>query len=305
MFSPRTGYFLALLTAIISGFSIFLNKFAVAETNSFVFTFLKNSIVAVFLLSAILLLKEFPAVKNLAKSQWLQLALLGLVGGSIPFLLFFFALQSTSAVNAGFVQKTMFVFASVFAFVFLKEKISKNFLLAAVLLLLGNFFMFSAFSEFAFADLLVLAAVLFWAVEAVIAKRIMQKIDSKISAFGRMFFGALFMLVFLVFSNQLQFAGNLSVLQLQWILLVSIPLLFYVLTFYSALKTIPVSKATAILMLGQPVTLLLSFAFLNKALSFNQALGIALTLSAILLLFCSSYAVSFLRSRGFLLAGTK
>ena len=124
MFKEKKGYFLILLTAIISGFSIFLNKFAVAESNPFVFTFLKNAIVAIFLFSAIFLFCEFNAIKSLSKKNWFKLIVLGLIGGSIPFALFFYALQSTSAISAGFLQKTMFIFASLFALVFLKEKIS-------------------------------------------------------------------------------------------------------------------------------------------------------------------------------------
>jgi drug/metabolite transporter (DMT)-like permease len=304
MLAEKKGYFLVLLTAIISGFSVFLNKFAVAETNPIVFAALKNIIVAAFLVSIILFLKEFPALKKLSRKQWAKLMAIGLLGGSIPFALFFSALKLTSAINAGFFHKTLFVFASFFAVVFLKEKIGKRFLLAAGLLLLANFLIFP-FSGFGIPDLLIIIAVAFWAIENIISKQVLKELSGSIVAFGRMFFGSLILLLFLAVSGQLQTITTVTASQWQWILLASIPLLFYVLTFYSGLKTIPVSKATALLMLGQPITLLLSLAFLSQEFSFNQAIGIVLTLAAILLLFASAYAVSFFRSKGFAFARTK
>ncbi|MBI2597878.1 MAG: DMT family transporter [Candidatus Diapherotrites archaeon] len=126
------GITLVAMAALVSGVSIFLNKFAVAGLNPFVFTALKNVFVAVFLASVILLLGEMKSLKALSKKQWLKLALIGLVGGSIPFLLFFYGLKLTSAVNAGFIHKTLFVWVFVFASVFLKEKIGKKLIAGAL-----------------------------------------------------------------------------------------------------------------------------------------------------------------------------
>jgi len=305
MLSQKTGYFLVLLTAIISGFSIFLNKFAVSSFNPFVFTGLKNLIVAVFLFSAILLFKNFFELKSLSKFQWARLSLIGLVGGSIPFLLFFFALQSASALSAGFLHKTIFIFASLFAFVFLKERLGKKWIIAAGMLLLGNFFMFNLVSSFALADLLVLGAVLFWAFEQVLSKHVLKELSGRIVAFGRMFFGSAFILCFLAFSGQLVFIAEPSPEQWLWAFVVSVPLFFYVLTYYSGLERVPVSKATAILMLGQPITLFLSLLFLGESISLTSAVGIVLVLSGLLLLFASSFVIAFSRFRGFALAKTE
>lgn len=296
------AYFLVLIAAIVSGFSIFLNSFAVSGINAFVFTALKNTVAAVFLFSLVLLFKDFRALKSLSKKAWAKLCLIGLIGGSIPFLLFFYALQLTSAVNAGLLHKTIFVFASLFALVFLKEKLSRNFLIAAALLLIGNFLLFSSVSFFALPDLLVLIAVVFWAAENVLSKHALKELSGSTVAFGRMFFGSLFLLFFLALSSQMNFIAELSPVQFQWIILTSIPLFLFVIAFYSGLKTVPVSKATAMLMIGQPVTLMLSLFFLGRALSFNEAIGILLTLIAIIALFASYFSIAFLKARGFFLA---
>ncbi len=59
------GVFFALITALISGFSVFLNKFAVSFwDNSSVFATAKNLIVAIFLVSLIILFKKSAELKS-------------------------------------------------------------------------------------------------------------------------------------------------------------------------------------------------------------------------------------------------
>lgn len=299
--SQSKGILLVLLTAVVSGVSIFLNSFAVAGFNPFAFTFLKNALVAVFLFSLILLLKDFSALKSLSRKQWLQLASIGLVGGSIPFLLFFYALKLSTATTAGFLHKTLFIFATILALFFLKERVSKHFIAAALLLFAGNFFLFGP-TAFGFPEALVLIATVFWASETVIAKHVLRETFGRVVAFGRMFFGSAFILAFLALSNQLQFAFSLSLVQIQWVLLTSSLLFFYVFSYYSGLKYIPVHKAASILLLAQPITAILSLAFLGKAVSFNQAIGLSLVVAGVFLAIGFSYALSAVKRKGVALA---
>jgi drug/metabolite transporter (DMT)-like permease len=286
------GIILVLLTAFLSGFSVFLNSFAVKGFNPFILTTMKNLLVTVFLFSIILLLKEYKALLKLKRKHWLQLVLIGLVGGSIPFLLYFYALKLTTAINAGFIHKTMFLFTAALAIVFLKEKLSKRFAIAAGLLLLGNYLVFSSLSSFGFPDLLILVATLLWAVENTYSKHVLKELSGNLVGFGRMFFGSLFMLVFLAATSQLQEAFVLSGAQFNWLVLTSVLLFFYVLFWYNGLKQVSVSKATALLMLGQPVTALLSFVFLGRVVSFNEALGLALIVFGAVLLVGFSTALN-------------
>ncbi len=278
------GVLFALLTAVVSGVSIFANSFAVKGIDAFVLTTFRNLSVSFLLVGLIVLLKEWKSVKALSRKDWVKLAALGLVGGSVPFLLFFYALTQTSAVNAGFIHKTMFVWTTLLAVVFLKEKPGKTFLAAAGLLLAGNLLLSLNISSFTTADLIVFAAVLLWSVENVFAKSILNtsELNGRIVAFGRMFFGALFMLAFLAATGGLAKAAGLSLPQAGWILL-TMPLLFgYVTFWYSGLKTIDVSRATAILMLGQPITVLLSAAVLGRISLVEIAASALITLGVIL-----------------------
>ena len=295
---------LVLCTALVSGVSIFLNSFAVSGFNPFAFTFLKNVLVAVFLLSLVLLLKESHVLKSLSRRKWLSLAAIGLVGGSIPFLLFFYALKLSTPATAGFVHKTLFLWATVFAIVFLREKISKSFLAGALLLLAGNFIFFGPVS-FGFPELLVLGATVLWAAENVLSKHVLRNTQANIVSFGRMFFGSAFILAFLAFTNQLQFVVSLSFPQVQWLLLTSALLFLFVFTYYSGLKHIPVHKATSILLLAQPITAVLSFAFLGKQIVLNQAIGLALIVAGAILVVGASLVLSTVKRRAVSLAGIK
>ncbi len=292
------------LTAIVSGASIFLNNFAVQGSNPFVFTFLKNAVVAVFLFSLILLLKESSSIKSISRKQLGQLAAIGFIGGSIPFLLFFYALKMTTAINAGFLHKTLFIWATIFAFVFLKEKLSKRFIAAAGLLLAGNFLLFGI-SSFGFAEALILIATFLWAAENVLAKRVLRELSGSIVAFGRMFFGSIFILFFLAFTNQIEPIFALDINQIFWVLISSAFLFAYVFTFYSGLRFLPVHKATAILLLAQPVTAFLSFAFLGKAISLPEAFGLILILGGIFLIAATGFFLSETKSKGLSIAAER
>ena len=276
MLPQNKGLFLVFLTGLISGLSIFVNKFAVSSFNPFQFTFLKNAVVAVFLLSVIVFLAKKDSFAKLSQRHWKQLGIIGLAGGSAAFLLYFYALKLTSAVNAGFLHKTLFVFAAILGVFWLKEKPGKTFLFGGFLLLLGNLLVFSKMGNFSFADLLIVLAVILWAVENAYAKKVLQELSGLQVAFGRMFFGSIFILAFLLFTNQAPQLGLVSVEQLVWIGLTSALLFGYVATFYSGLKTVPVSVATAVLLIGQPVTAALSVVFSNQALQPLEAVGLAL-----------------------------
>ncbi len=246
-------------TAVISGFSIFINKYSVSVINPYIFTFLKNAAVALMLSGSVFLIKDWKSFAGLTKKQWLQLILIGLIGGSIPFLLFFKGLSLTSAAQGAFIHKTMFVYAVILAAVFLKEKISKEFLIGALLLLLGSLVSLKALpTSFGKGDLLVLSATILWAIENLISKRALKELPAGTVAWGRMFFGSFFILIYLVLTSQIGFIGNLGSEQIVWTLITSVLLFGYVFTWYSGLKYVPLSAATAILIIGSPITTFLS-----------------------------------------------
>ncbi|MBL7054604.1 EamA family transporter [Candidatus Woesearchaeota archaeon] len=282
----KTGLMFVFFTALVSGVAIFINQFGVSGINSNIFTFAKNTVVVVFLFAIIMFLGEFKALMALRKKDWMKLVLIGFVGGSVPFLLFFRGLQLSSGAASAFIHKTMFIYAAIMAMVFLKERLNKKILISAVLLLAGSFLILNmnplSLFSLDYGSLLVFIATLFWAAENVISKHTLKELSSRQVAFGRMFFGSLFILAFLFFNNELGLISTLTLSQMSWILVSSIFLFLYVFTWYAGLKDVKVSVATSILLLGSPITTLLSYFFLGAVLTVHHVLGILFLVSGII-----------------------
>jgi len=288
----KRGYLIVLMTALISGFSIFMNKFGVTGINPYVFTFSKNLLVVLFLLSLLILFKEFKTFRTLTKNQWLKLVAIGLFGGSIPFLLFFKGLAMSPSTTSALLHKSMFIFVTILAVFFLKEKLSKGFIIGALLLFGGNFLLLKITSfSFGIAEVLILIAVLLWAVETTISKHVLKELPSKVVAFGRMFFGIIFIFIFLAATGNASNIALLSTKQLGWILLTAVFLLLYVTTWYAGLKRVHASSAACILVLGSAVTTTLSFIY-SSSYSFVDIIGIVFILGGVVSIMGYSYLTS-------------
>jgi drug/metabolite transporter (DMT)-like permease len=288
----KRGYLFVLLTALVSGISIFLNKFGVKGINPYIFTWSKNVLVALFLLSALILLKEFRNLKELTSKQWGKLVAIGFFGGSIPFLLFFKGLSMAPSATASLLHKSMFVFVAFAAVFFLKEKLNKGFLAAAILLFLGDLLILgkTAFG-FGIPELFIMLAVLFWSAETIISKHALKELSSRIVAFGRMFFGVLFILVFLAATGNMTHLAALTFPQIGWIVFTSVLLFAYVTSWYAGLKLIPASRAVCVLLLGSAITTVLSFIHAGSV-TITGIAGVALILSGVLIIIGYSYLVS-------------
>lgn len=291
----QKGILLVMITALVSGFSIFVNHFAVQEADAFALSLQKNIFVSVILLLALAFIGKSQLRQVFEKRYLKKLALIGLIGGSIPFLLFFYALSLVeSAAAAGFIHKTLFVWAGLFAFIFLREKISTGFLVAAGLLFAGNYFFFMPSQSNFFAEGLVFAATILWAAENVLAKHTLKELSGTQVAFGRMFFGAFFMIAMLaLFSPQsLQATVSFTLTEFYWAIISSAFLFLFVFTYYNGLKQVPVHIATGILLLAQPITALLSAYFLNAPIGVERATGILFIVLGVILLTGVAYAFS-------------
>jgi len=301
--NKNKGFLLILATAFISGFSVFINKFGVAVINPYIFAGLKNIIVALIVVSWLLIMKDWKVLKELKRGQWLMLLIIGLIGGAVPFLLFFKGLSLTSGVQAAFIHKTMFIYIAILAAVFLKEKMGKNFLIAGLILFLGNILLLKTISYgFGWGDLLILSATLFWAGENILSKYILKDLPSRIVIWGRMFFGSIFIILFWLMTGQAGLVSSLNSSQIGWVLITAVFLLGYVSTWYGGLKYFKVSEAAVVLLLASPITTLLSWIFLNQNLVNSQFFAIILSLIAGLIIFKSSWyaqdkSVATIRSR--------
>jgi len=280
--------YLVIITAVISGLANFFNKFAMTAVgkDAFQYTTLKNVMAALILSLIVLTPLVFKRLRALKKRDWLSLIIIGIIGGSIPFLLFFKGLSLTSSVSASFIHKTLFVWVAILALPFLKEKISKWQFVALGVLLFGNI-VFEGFRglSWGLAETLILAATIMWAIETIIAKKVLANIDSMVLAWARMFFGAILLVGFLTVTNDLKGLMNINSVQFGWLVLVSACLTGYVLTWYSALKKLPATVVTCVLVLASPVTALMNSIFVtHKTLAIDKVFGLAIIILAIIIL---------------------
>ncbi len=276
----RQGVLLVLGTALISGVSIFLNKFALSTIEPFTFTFLKNALVGVFLLAFLFVRKDFGQLRLLNQKQWMQLAGIGVLGGGIPFLLFFHGLSLTNAAAGSFLQKTMFLFVAAIGMIFLRDKIPQKIWIPTILLITGGYLL-AKLNGFTFGEgeLFVLAATLFWAVEIHVSKRVLANVSGNMVAAARMSIGALAIFAFLVITGRVETIAHVTPDGWVWVAFTSLLLLGYVTTFYNGLKLIKPTTATALLVVGSPITTLLGMVFSNAPLAMNIIGGIILILS--------------------------
>jgi drug/metabolite transporter (DMT)-like permease len=141
------GLLLVFSTAVISGLSTFVNLYAVQGTNSAAFVTVRNAVVAALLVPLAFTVMGASARVRLRRADWMRLVTIGVIGGGIPFLLFFEGLQLATAAGAGvtasFLYRTLFLVAAVLGIVALHERFHWRVALAAVLLLGGNLLLLS------------------------------------------------------------------------------------------------------------------------------------------------------------------
>ena len=183
----KKGIYLALTTAVVSGFSIFASKIFVAKLDPLVFTTLKNLFVVVILSFMILNKRHIQSLLKLNRKDVLRLILIGLIGGGIPFALFFTGLSMTSAATGALIHKTLFIWVAILAYFFLKEKFGFLQIIGYVLIIASAIFI-AKINKFSLGagELMILGATILWAVENVIAKGTLKNVSSELMGWARM-----------------------------------------------------------------------------------------------------------------------
>jgi drug/metabolite transporter (DMT)-like permease len=272
------GLLLVVLTAAVSGVSTFVNAYAVSGTGSDAFVTLRN-LAVVGLLVPLAVLGGRAARAPLRAVDWGRLTLIGVLGGAVPFLLFFRGLSMATAeggaVTAAFGYRTLFLMAGVLAVVVLRERLPLRWLAAAVLLLAGNALLLAWTSPlWTDGTAYVLAATCLWAVEYTVSKRTLRDLPSSVVGLGRMGFGAAILVGYLTVTGAWTTAAGFSAAQWSWVVLSALLLAAFVATWYAGLARTDLSVASAALVLGFPITWALSLALAGAHPSLVQAAGV-------------------------------
>ena len=254
------GLLLAAGTAAISGIAVFLNASAVkAVQDPAVFTTLKN-LVAVVLLVVVAAAAVRPSeVRGIDRADRLTLTVIGILGGGIAFLLFFSGLAMASAPSAAFIHKTMVIWVALMAGPFLGERLGLAPILALGVLVAGQALILPPLGiSWGVGETFIALATLLWAVEVVLAKRVLGRVRSPIVGVARLGIGLTVLVGYLILTGRVSGIAALDAAGWTWIAVTGVLLAGYVGTWMAALRRAPASEVTSVLVLGAVITAVLT-----------------------------------------------
>jgi drug/metabolite transporter (DMT)-like permease len=277
------GILLALGTAAISGVSVYLNSFAVKLVpDAAVYTTAKNTVAAVVLVALALALGARREAVTLDRRRGLGLLAIGVIGGSIPFLLFFSGLAIATAPTAAFIHKTMFIWVAFMAVPLLHERLGIAQVIAIGLLLGGQLLVAPPTGMgWGPGETMIAAATLLWSVEVVVAKRLLGSVSPSLLAASRMGIGVVILVGYLVATGRVTAFATIGTTAWVWILVTGLLLSGYVATWYGALRLAPATTVTTVLVGGALVTAALSAATNGTAPSGVVLAGYLLLLAGV------------------------
>ena len=282
--NPRTtgGIARAFAAAAISGVAVFVNGYGVhAVPDATVYTTAKNLVAAAVLVVLVATLATRRAAPRRVagdRPRWMMLAAVAVIGGSVPFVLFFEGLARASSTHAAFVQKTLVVWVAVLAIPLLGERLRPPHVAAMAMIVGGLVVLDGNLRGFRLGEgeLLVLAATALWAVEAVVAKRLLAGTPPLSVAVARMGGGVVLLLGWLAVTGRLPALGHLGARGWLWSAATGAILAGYVLAWYAALARAGAIDVTAILTVGAVITATLSTVVKGTAVSNTSVTGLAL-----------------------------
>jgi drug/metabolite transporter (DMT)-like permease len=280
-----TGIAIAFVTACISGVSIWLNAHAVTRfDDATVYTTAKNAVAGLVLLVLALPLVRggSQVVSSLPPRRRPALIAIAVVGGSLPFVLFFEGLARAEATQAAFIQKTLVLWVALLAVPLRRERIGPAHVVAIAFVIVGQAVLAGSAGTIAFGtgEAMILAATLLWAVEVLLAKLLLDSVAVRVLAVSRMVLGTLLLLGWLVVSGRAGSFVHLTAAEWGWALLTGLLLAAYVATWYAALARAQCVDVTAVLVFGAVITAVLSRAADGVAF---DSLGVVLVCAGVAL----------------------
>jgi drug/metabolite transporter (DMT)-like permease len=281
----RNGIWLAAATAVVSGFAVYINGFGVrawteAGVSTTAYTTAKNLVAAIALLGLgmVVARRRVGGIASLVpeRSTWPRLLVIGIIGGALPFLLFFEGLSRATSGQAALLHKTLLIWVAMLAIPLLGEKINGWHIAAFGLLIAGQVEMAGGISGLGFGtgEIMILGATLLWSVEVVIAKKVLDDVPALTVGIARMGIGVIALLGWLLVSGGLAGINALAGAQWSWILITGGALTAYVATWYAALARAQAVDVTAVLVFGAVITALLRYGIDHAALPSLAGLGL-------------------------------
>ncbi|HLK00285.1 MAG TPA: DMT family transporter, partial [Streptosporangiaceae bacterium] len=243
---------------------VYTNSYGVrAFGNATVYTTAKN-LVAAIVLAAVLALAGKRAggegfTRPAGPAQWAGLAVVAVIGGSVPFILFFSGLARVSGTSAAFIQKTLVIWVALLAVPALRERLGVWHVAAIGALVWGEAVLGHGLRAIPLSSgtAMIGAATLLWAVETVVVKRLLGSLSALTVGTARMGLGALILIGYTLITTKWSTLTAIGWHQWSWAIGTGLILAAYVGTWFAALARAGAIDVTAVLVAGAIITALL------------------------------------------------
>ncbi len=271
------GEIILFLTALIWGLAFIFQSTASSVLGPFTFNGSR------FLLGAISLLPLLRFNRhgiNLKKCAFLG-GILGLcicIGANLQQ----YAIAFTSAGKAGFITSLYMIFVPIICMIFYKDKISKWVLLAILMAVGGLYLLCGGSLELTFADIYLIGAALFFALQIIFVDRYTRDVNSVSLSFFQYLSAALVSIIMALFFEDIRFETLFEAsgaILYTGILSTGVA---YTLQIIGQKYTEP-SVASILLSLEAVIAAIAGYLFLNQSLSLSELFGCMLMLGAVLL----------------------
>lgn len=277
----RVGVSLALVTAGVSGVAVFINGYGVRRwSDPTAYTTAKNLVAAAILgIAFAAMSRDRPRDASLLPSDAnarVAIAVIAVIGGSVPFVLFFEGLSRASSGDAAFIHKTLVVWVALLAGPLLRERIGPLHIAAIASLIVGQAVLGGGVPDLAIGsgETMVLAATCLWAVETIVAKRVLASVPPLTLGVARMGGGVVVLLAWLVVKGDLGTMATAGASAWGWAILTGAFLATYVASWLAALARAQAVDVTAVLVVGALLTVVLETGI--KGVSVPDPAGIML-----------------------------
>jgi drug/metabolite transporter (DMT)-like permease len=294
----HVGVILAVITAVISGFAVFINGYGLrawaGTADPTTYTTFKNIVAALVLTGIALVARNRRESRGLERPrrprQWFALGLVAVLGGALAFALFFEGFARASSTQAAFIHKTLIIWVGILAVGMLREKVRPVHFAALALLVAGQFLLVGGVSEISFGigEAMMLAATLLWSVEIIIAKRLLRDLSSLTVGVARMAGGAVVLTAYGIVGGGFTAMGAVTMTQFGWVVVTGVVLSGFVGFWYASLARAPAIDVTAILVGGAVITAVLKLGV--SGVPIPSPVGLAMVLTGAVVIAVSAYS---------------
>ncbi|MGH7911430.1 MAG: EamA family transporter [Candidatus Dormibacteraceae bacterium] len=284
--SVKVGYAFAVLNAVISGIAIFVSSRGVGIFhNAVLFTSLKNGVVGIILIPLFLAVPgPRRGARHLSRSDWIWLLIVAIIGGSLPYALFFTGLKMTTAVTGALGDHVQFLLVAVLAVLVLKERLSPAMWAGILVLLVGVLLGANlGLVRWNLGTVLIGAATILFTVDFVIVKHLLGgRLHLLLVMTAKMTLGSAILFAFLGVTGGLAAIAHLSSAQWIYAVVTGLILLCFTASIFIAIRYAPVSSVMAIGAGAPLVTVALELVAEHRVkLAGGGLLGLLLTFVAV------------------------